>query len=131
MLFKLFLAFALIPMAEIYVLLTVGAAVGPLKTLAMVVLTALAGAHLARTQGLQAMMAVRAKLDAGEVPAEEMIDALIIFLAGVVLLTPGFLTDAAGLLMLYPSTRYRFKQWLRTRFDDWARNPDVTIRRFP
>lgn len=128
---RLFLAFTLIPVAEIYLLLKLGAILGPLTTVAVVILTALAGAHLARIQGIQAMMAVRARLDAGEMPAEEMLDALIIFLAGVVLLTPGFLTDAAGLLLLFPATRLIFKRWLRVRFDRWRQTSQGTIRRYP
>jgi UPF0716 protein FxsA len=124
MFLKLFLAFTLVPAAEIYVLLKVGGAIGPFNTVLVVILTAMAGAHLARIQGLQAMMAVRARLDEGQMPAEEMLDALIIFLAGVVLLTPGFLTDAAGLLLLFPATRLAFKRWLRKRFDDWIRDSE-------
>ncbi len=124
---KLFLLFVLVPVAEIYVLVTVGSSIGAFATVALVILTALAGAHLARMQGLSTMMRIRENLDQGFMPAEELLDGVLIFLAGMVLLTPGFLTDIAGLLILLPTTRNLFKQWLRKKFDEWRQNPNVHI----
>lgn len=124
---KLFLLFAVVPVAEIYVLVTVGGAIGVLPTIALVLLTALAGAHLARLQGLSVMMRIRENLAQGFMPAEELLDGLLIFLAGMVLLTPGFLTDIMGLLILLPATRNMFKRWLRRKFDEWRQNPNVHI----
>ena len=97
----------------------------------IVIVTAIAGAHLARTQGLQTMLRVRARLNAGEMPTDDLIDALIIFLAGVVLLTPGFITDAFGILLLIPATRDAFKRWLRQKFVEWSHNTEIHIQRFP
>ncbi|HCU68033.1 MAG TPA: membrane protein FxsA [Desulfomicrobium sp.] len=127
MLGKLFLLFAVIPVAEIYVLVSVGGAIGVLPTVALVLLTALAGAHLARMQGLAVMMRIRENLAQGFMPAEELLDGLLIFLAGMTLLTPGFLTDIMGLLILLPATRNIFKRWLRKKFDEWRQNPNVHI----
>jgi UPF0716 protein FxsA len=124
---KLFLLFVLVPVAEIYVLVTVGSSIGAFPTIALVILTALAGAHLARMQGLSTMMRIRENLDQGFMPAEELLDGVLIFLAGMVLLTPGFLTDIAGLLILLPATRNLFKKWLRKKFDEWRQNPGVHI----
>ncbi len=124
---KLFLLFALVPVAEIYVLVTVGGAIGVFPTIALVIFTALAGAHLARLQGLSIMMRIRENLDQGFMPAEELLDGLLVFLAGMVLLTPGFLTDILGLLILLPATRGIFKQWLRKKFDQWRQDPNVHI----
>lgn len=124
---KLFLLFAVVPVAEIYVLVSVGGAIGVLPTIALVLLTALAGAHLARLQGLSVMMRIRENLAQGFMPAEELLDGLLIFLAGMVLLTPGFLTDIAGLLILLPVTRNMFKRWLRKKFDEWRQSPNVHI----
>lgn len=124
---KLFLLFVLVPVAEIYVLVTVGSSIGAFPTIALVILTALAGAHLARMQGLSTMMRIRENLDQGFMPAEELLDGVLIFLAGMVLLTPGFLTDIAGLLILLPTTRNLFKKWLRKKFDEWRQNPNVHI----
>ncbi|WP_028576234.1 FxsA family protein [Desulfomicrobium escambiense] len=124
---KLFLLFAVIPVAEIYVLVSVGGVIGVLPTVALVLLTALAGAHLARMQGLAVMMRIRENLAQGFMPAEELLDGLLIFLAGMTLLTPGFLTDIMGLLILLPATRNIFKRWLRKKFDEWRQNPNVHI----
>jgi UPF0716 protein FxsA len=124
---KLFLLFVLVPVAEIYLLVTVGGAIGAFPTVALVILTALAGAHLARMQGMSTMLRIRENLDQGFMPAEELLDGVLIFLAGMVLLTPGFLTDIAGLLILLPATRNLFKQWLRKKFDEWRQNPNVHI----
>ena len=124
---KLFLLFVLVPVAEIYVLVSVGGVIGVLPTIALVLLTALAGAHLARLQGLAVMMRIRENLAQGFMPAEELLDGLLIFLAGMTLLTPGFLTDICGLLILLPVTRNVFKRWLRKKFDEWRQNPNVHI----
>ena len=62
-------------------------------------------------------------------PAEELMDAFIILVAGLMLLTPGFLTDVGGILLLIPATRNAFKRWLRRRFDNWIRKGTITIHR--
>ncbi len=131
MLLKLFLAFTLIPVLELYLLIKIGAVIGALNTLVLVILTGFAGAYLARMQGMQTMRRVRSQLQQGIMPAEDLIDAVIIFVAGIVLLTPGFLTDLAGLLLLFPASRFHFKRWLRQKFDQWMQNPNVAIRRYP
>jgi len=128
---KLFLAFTLIPFIELYLLIEIGTSIGPVNTLLLVILTGAVGAFLARMQGLGAIMRVRERLQQGETPAEELLDALIIFVAGVVLLTPGLLTDIAGLLLLFPPTRLRFKIWLRKKFNQWMQQPHVHMRRYP
>jgi len=131
MLLKLFLAFTLVPVLELYLLIKIGAVIGAMNTMVLVILTGFAGAYLARMQGMQTMRRVRSQLQQGIMPAEDLIDAVIIFVAGIVLLTPGFLTDLAGLLLLFPASRFHFKRWLRQKFDQWMQNPNVTIRRYP
>jgi UPF0716 protein FxsA len=128
MLLKLFLAFTLIPLLELYLLIKIGAYMGALNTLVLVILTGFAGAYLARMQGMQTLHRVRSQLQQGMMPAEDLIDAVIIFAAGIVLLTPGLLTDIAGLLLLFPTSRFHFKRWLRHKFNQWMKNPNVTIR---
>ncbi len=128
MLLKLFLAFTIIPFFEIALLIKLGGAIGIFNTLLIVIITALVGANLARMQGLQTMIRVREALNRGEVPAEEMMDAFIIFVAGILLLTPGFITDCAGVLLLIPPVRNAFKRWLRRRFDHWIAGNTANIR---
>jgi len=127
MLLKLFLAFTLIPVLEIYLLIKVGTYLGAFETVMIVIVTGFLGAYLARVQGLQTMMKVKESLNRGELPAEELLDALLIFFAGVVLLTPGFVTDMTGLLVLYPQTRRLFKKWLRKKFDEWVRRQQLDV----
>jgi len=127
MLLKLFLAFTIIPVLEIYILIKLGTYLGALNTVIIVILTGILGAYLARLEGLQTMRKVREALGRGEMPAESMLDALLILVAGIVLLTPGLLTDIAGLLMLIPQTRLLFKRWLRKKFDEWAQGQQIHI----
>jgi UPF0716 protein FxsA len=131
MLVKLFLAFTLIPALEIFLFIEIGKSIGTLNTFVLVILSGFAGAWLAKMQGLETMMRVRRNLDNGIMPAEELIDALIIFGAGIVLLTPGFFTDIVGLLLLFPPSRFHFKRFLRRRFDHWVQQGNVQVRRFP
>ena len=84
----------------------------------LVILTGFLGAWLARMEGMNTMMKLKANLQQGLMPAEELIDAVIIFIAGVVLITPGLITDVFGLLLLWPVTRNKFKQLLRKKFDE-------------
>jgi len=119
MFIKLFLAFTLVPFIEIYLLIKIGAQVGAFNTILIVILTGLLGASLARLEGIKTMTKVRESLNRGELPAEEMLDAMLIFVAGVVLLTPGFITDLTGLALLVPQARFWFKRWLRKKFDEW------------
>jgi UPF0716 protein FxsA len=126
-LLKLFLAFTIIPFIEIYLLIKLGSYLGAFNTVIIVILTAFFGALLARYQGFQTMLRVRESLERGEMPAEELMDALLILLAGIVLLTPGFLTDLAGLMILIPSTRLIFKRWLRKKFDAWSSQKRIDV----
>jgi len=125
MLLKLFLAFSLIPVVEIYLLIKAGNVIGAFNTVALVILTGFIGAYLARMQGMQTMFRVRSSLQQGIMPTEDLIDALLIFVAGVVLLTPGFITDAAGLFVLFPTTRSHIKRFMKQKFDKWIRKQDI------
>ena len=125
MLLKLFLAFTLIPFIELYLLIEVGTVIGPLNTIGLVVLTGFVGAYLARMQGAQTMFRVRSSLQQGIMPTEDLVDALLIFVAGIVLLTPGFITDLAGLMVLFPTTRIHIKRFVKDRFNKWIKNQDV------
>lgn len=121
----LFLAFTLIPVIEIYLLIRVGEHIGAIRTVLLVIATGFAGAYLARLQGMHTMFRVRASLQQGIMPADELLDALLIFVAGIVLLTPGFMTDAAGLLLLIPETRNIFKRYLKRKFDQMVQNGNI------
>ncbi len=114
---RLLLLFTVVPLAELYLLIKVGSMIGGLHTILLVLGTGVLGAFLAKLEGLRTLGQIQRNLSQGIVPAEEMVDGVIILVAGLLLITPGILTDAFGFLMLIPNTRNAFKRWLRRRFD--------------
>ncbi len=101
----LFAAFLLVPLTEIYVLIKVGGVIGAVPTVVLVVFTAVLGAALIRLQGLATVARVRQALDRGELPAVEIIEGVCLLVAGALLLTPGFVTDTVGFVLLVPALR--------------------------
>ena len=117
MLLKLFLAFTIIPIIEIYLLIEIGSMFGALTAVTLVILTGFLGAFLARMQGLQTLYRMQESLREGRMPSGELLDTLLIVIAGLVLLTPGFLTDSVGFMLLIPATRNFIKYWLRRQIE--------------
>ena len=115
MLLKLFLAFTLIPLVEIYLLIKLGQNFGAITSILLVIFTGILGAYLAKMEGLRTLFRLQETLREGVMPGEELLDALLIALAGLVLITPGFITDAVGFLLLVPFTRMLVKNWLKER----------------
>ena len=112
----LFLLFLGIPLLEIYLLIEVGAAIGAIATVFMVVFTAVLGAMLLQAQGLSTLRRVQEVTARGEVPAVEMLEGFCLLIGGALLLTPGFFTDFIGFLCLItPLRRALIKAWLRRR----------------
>ena len=101
----LFIFLLLVPIAEIAVFLTVGSMIGVLPTLLIIVLTAIMGAVLLKRQGLAAFVRLQEDARAGRVPAAAIGQAITVGIAGVLLLTPGFITDTVGFLLFVPSVR--------------------------
>ncbi|MFQ5995416.1 MAG: FxsA family protein [Acidiferrobacterales bacterium] len=97
--------FLIVPLVEIWLLITVGGVVGVGWTIFLVVLTAVIGASLVRAQGLATLARSRSMLDQGELPALELLEGVALLLAGALLLTPGFFTDAVGFVLLVPAWR--------------------------
>ena len=104
---RLALLFVLVPLAELALLVWIGRHVGLVPTVALVVGTGILGAVLARWQGMAAWRRFRAATGAGRLPHREILDGLLVLVAGSVLLTPGLLTDIAGFLLLVPAVRRR------------------------
>jgi UPF0716 protein FxsA len=99
------LLFVGIPLVELYLLIKVGAQIGAVPTIGLTVLTALIGGVLVRIQGFAVLSRVRDATERNEVPALEMLDGALLVVAGLVLLLPGFFTDALGFLLLVPPLR--------------------------
>lgn len=105
MFLRLLLLFTLVPLVELYLLIEIGGAIGVAPTIAIVIVTGVLGAALARWQGLGVLRRLQDDLAAGRPPTDALIDGLLIFVAGAVLLTPGLITDALGFLLLVPAGR--------------------------
>lgn len=117
----------IIPIVEILGLVAVGKWIGAWPTVLLVILTSLFGIWFSKKEGLQTLQLARMKLARGEVPGFELIDGLCIFLGGVLLVLPGFFTDALGLVLLVPYTRNIVKAWLRHKLENWIRSGGFII----
>lgn len=101
----LFLIFVGLPIIEMWLLLKIGAVIGPLPTIAMVVTTAVIGAALLKQQGLDTLTRAQQRMNSGQVPATEILEGLMLAVGGALLLTPGFVTDAIGFVCLIAPLR--------------------------
>jgi len=110
----LFVAFVVVPLAEIYVLIQVGQVIGAWWTVLLLVLDSLFGAWLLKREGAKAWLALRTALETGRMPARELADAALILVGGTLMLAPGFVTDALGIVLILPLTR-PFARGLLTR----------------
>lgn len=117
----LFLLFLIVPIIELWVILQVGQALGVLPTLALLIAVSVAGAWLVKREGLGVWRRARRQIERGEVPANELVDGLLVLLAGALMLAPGFVTDAAGVLLLLPPSRAALRTFLVRRYRDRLR----------
>lgn len=117
MFFKLLLVFILIPFIELAILIKIGTLIGFWPTILIVAITGVVGAFLARNQGFSILARIKSELNSGIMPAESLIDGFLVLIGGVVLLTPGLLTDLCGLLMLIPFSRDKAKLYLRKKIE--------------
>ena len=118
-----------VPALEIGLLILSGNTFGVPATILMIIATGILGAYLAKRQGLQAIQNVQEQIRYGQVPGDAIIDGLCILVGGVVLLTPGFITDALGFLLLFPQTRKILKPLILKVFKKWIDNGNVIIYR--
>jgi UPF0716 protein FxsA len=97
--------FVFIPLTELYVIIEVGDTIGAFATIWLVVLTAVLGGWLVRKQGMGILFRIRQQMERGEAPAIEMLEGALLAIMGILLLLPGFITDALGFLLLIPPLR--------------------------
>ena len=114
MLIRLVFLFALIPVLELVILIRIGTYIGALHTILLVIGTAFLGAALARREGLSTISKIRLNMARGVVPGEELLDGILILVAALVLITPGFLTDVFGFALLVPASRAWVKKLVKT-----------------
>lgn len=112
----LILLFIVVPAVELWGLIAVGKVIGPWSTVALVILTGVVGAWLAKQQGIQVIRTVQFQLSRGQMPTESLIDGALVLAGGIMLLSPGFFSDVIGLILLLPYTRlivrHFLKRWL-------------------
>lgn len=113
----LLILFILVPILELWGLITVGKMIGAPLTILLVLLSGILGAYMAKSQGLKVLREMEAALYRGELPMPYIMDGVMILIGGVLLLTPGFFTDLVGLFFLIPPSRMLIKRWLI----DWLR----------
>jgi UPF0716 protein FxsA len=112
----LFALFIVVPLAELYVIIQIGEAIGVLPTIGLLLLDSVLGTVLMRAQGRTVWRRFTEALQHGRVPAREVLDGALVLLGGAFLLTPGFLSDILGVLLLLPPTRVVFRHLLARRF---------------
>ena len=117
MLAKLILLFVGIPFIEMMLLIKLGEVFGFWNTILLVVGTGVLGAYLAKAQGFLIWLQIQQELQTGRMPAEKLIDGFLILIGGIVLLTPGLLTDIFGFALLVPFSRNIFKKWIRSKLE--------------
>ena len=115
MLGYLILLFTVVPITELTLLIKIGQYIGVGYTLGIVVLTGIAGAYLAKLQGLITLRRIQQDINNGRMPADKLFDGVLILCSGILLLTPGLITDLIGFMGLLPLTRNLFKRWLKQK----------------
>ncbi|MDQ0197019.1 FxsA family protein [Neobacillus ginsengisoli] len=115
----LFLLIIIIPAADIGLLLFSGKLIGAWPTLFLILFTGVVGAYLAKKEGVQTIRKAQEQLRHGQIPGEAVLDGICILVGATLLITPGFITDILGFLMLFPPTRKLFKFFMKNSFRRW------------
>ncbi|MFD1019012.1 FxsA family protein [Thalassobacillus hwangdonensis] len=125
----LLLLIIIVPALEIGILVYAGSLIGPLWVILLIIATGVVGAWLAKKQGLETIYSFRQSVSMGQMPQGTLLDGACILVGGAVLLTPGFITDAIGFMLLIPATRTPIKalisKWVRRMME----NGNITIYR--
>ena len=124
---RLLLLFIAVPVVELVLLIEIGQRIGTLATIGLIMGTGIVGASLARQQGISTLARLRKDLDDGQLPAEPIVDGVLILIAAAVLITPGVLTDLVGFLCLVPACRQVLKRYLKGRFERAVREGTVGV----
>jgi UPF0716 protein FxsA len=130
MFFKLFLLFTIIPVVELALLIKIGSFIGVANTIAIVILTAIVGAYMVRSEGIGVMHRIQKNMNEGLFPGDELINGLLILIAGALLLTPGFFTDLLGFCMVFPLTRKFISKYVKKYLERKISSGDIHINRY-
>jgi len=126
---KLLIFFVFVPVMELYILLEAGRIMGLAPTIGLIMMTGIAGAWLARSQGVEILRRIQEETSLGQMPATTLIDGALILVGGLLLLTPGFFTDALGFSFLVPATRDLWRKGLSAWLEKQIKQGSVRIHR--
>jgi len=115
--YKLFFIFIVVPLVELWLLLTIGKLIGVPLTILIIIATGIIGFTLVRLTGFSLLLRMREKVSVGEMPSEELVEGVLVIVAGAVLLTPGFITDIVGFILLIPPTRIMIRKYIIKRLE--------------
>jgi UPF0716 protein FxsA len=127
MLLRLILLFTLVPLIELALLIKLGQYIGVGYTILIVMVTGIAGAYFAKTQGMGVLRQIQRELEEGRIPGNQIIDGLCILAGGAMLLTPGLITDTFGFILVVPITRIAVREWLKGKFRDMIDRGQVSF----
>lgn len=130
MFIKLLIIFTFVPLLELYILIEAGRTIGLGATVLLVLLTGIAGAWLARSQGTEILRQIQTETAGGRMPAAALLDGALVLAGGLLLLTPGFFTDLLGFSFLAPVTRHFWRKGLNAWLQRQIQRGSVTIHRY-
>lgn len=119
--------FIVVPLLELWMIIEVGSRIGAVYTIMSLILISVAGAALARQQGYRVIARIQSEVQSGNMPGDSLVDGAIILAGALLLLTPGFLTDIAGLLMLLPLTRIPIRSFAKRRLKKAVERRSVPV----
>ncbi len=126
MFIKLLILFTFVPIAELYLLIEAGRIIGTGATIGLILLTGIAGAWLARSQGVAILKRIQDETSQGQMPATSLLDGGLVLIGGLLLLTPGFCTDLLGFTCLLPVTRTFWRQAMKAWLEKQLRQGNIT-----
>jgi UPF0716 protein FxsA len=124
---RLILIFVVVPLIEILLLIEIGSRIGALNTILIIVLTGILGASMMRQQGFTIIRNIQRDLSEGRMPTGELINGALVLVGGIVLLTPGFFTDAVGFILLVPTTRALIRKKIQLLIQRKIESGDIHI----
>jgi UPF0716 protein FxsA len=124
---RLVLLFIIVPLMEILLLIEIGSRLGTLNTIVIIVLTGILGAYMMRQQGFTILANIRGDLSQGRMPTGELINGALVLVGGILLLTPGFFTDAVGFLLLIPTTRGFIRKKIQLLIQRKIESGDINV----
>jgi len=126
----LLLLFTVVPALEFYLLFNIGSQIGAFYTFSIIILTGIAGAGLAKTQGLIILSKVQSEISGGKLPGDQILHGFLVFGGGLLLLTPGFLTDITGFCMVIPGSRHIILVFIKKMFKNGIQSGNIKFSSF-